>query len=133
MSTCYTFILFFPVSLPSQETDTHLTDLVQKSKSESNVLQNPKVRHKPRPPGRDGGSGDRRAASCFRSRARLHINLESPSPHLTPGQQIQMSPSLQLGSQEEASLSLTQSSSGTVRYSPTHSRVSSFNTSWNNL
>ncbi|XP_056233280.1 X-linked retinitis pigmentosa GTPase regulator-like isoform X2 [Seriola aureovittata] len=118
-----------------EERSTHLTELLQKSRSDSNVVQNPKLRHKPRPPERCTGSGAQRAASCHHSKTRLHTKIESPiynsSPRLTPGQQIQMSPSFQ---QVEASLSPTRSSSETSRYCPTHRRVvSSFNTSWNNL
>uniref|UniRef100_A0A3B4V0V6 Uncharacterized protein n=1 Tax=Seriola dumerili TaxID=41447 RepID=A0A3B4V0V6_SERDU len=98
----FTFILvFFHMSLSFQERSTHLTELLQKSRSDSNVLQNPKLRHKPRPPERCTGSGAQRAASCHNSKTRLHTKIESPiynsSPCLTPGQQIQMSPSFQLG------------------------------------
>ncbi|XP_050931268.1 E3 ubiquitin-protein ligase HERC2 [Lates calcarifer] len=120
------------------ERSTHLTELVQKSGTDSSSLQSPKLRPKPRPPEICAGPGTHRVASCHRSRTRLLTGIESPiynsSLHLTPGQQIQTSPSFQLGPHIETSLPPSRSSSEPLRYCPTHrGALSSFNTSWKNL
>ncbi|XP_073322767.1 uncharacterized protein [Pagrus major] len=66
-----------------KEKSTHLTELVQKSGSDCSILQNPRLRPKPRPP------VAQRAASCHRSRIGLHSGLKSPiynsSPHNPSG------------------------------------------------
>nr|XP_019949173.1 PREDICTED: uncharacterized protein LOC109633610 [Paralichthys olivaceus] len=121
-----------------KERSTHLTELLQKSGSDSSILQSPKLRLKPRPPGRCSGPGAQRVASCHHSTTRLHTGLESPiynsSPCLTPGQQIQTSPSFHQRPQAEASLSPTRSSSEATRYCPTHRRaVSSPGAPWKKL
>ncbi|XP_047185060.1 uncharacterized protein LOC118313456 isoform X2 [Scophthalmus maximus] len=119
------------------ERSTRMTELLQKSGSDSSILQSPNLRLKPRPPARCSAPGAQRVASRHHSRTRLHTGLESPiynsSPHLTPGQQIQMSPSLHPGPQVQSTLSPTRSSSEPFRYCPTHRRVSSLGTSWKNL
>ncbi|KAG7489695.1 hypothetical protein JOB18_018129 [Solea senegalensis] len=77
------------------ERSTYLTELVQKSGSDSSISQSPKFRLKPRPPGRCTCPGAQRGASCHYSRTRLHAGLESPiynsSPHLNPGHRLQAS------------------------------------------
>ncbi|CAB1454960.1 unnamed protein product [Pleuronectes platessa] len=117
---------------------THLTELLQKSGSDSSILQSPDLRLKPRPPGRCSGPGAQRVASCHHSRTRLHTGPESPinnpSPRLTPGQQIQTSPSFHQRPRAKASLSPTPSSSEASRYCPTPRRaVSSPGASWKKL
>lgn len=135
---CSRICVLFLICLSFQERSTHLTELVQKSGSDSSSLQRPKLRPKPRPPEICAGPGTHRVASCHHSRTRLLTGIESPiynsSLHLTPGQQIQTSPSFQLGPHIETSLPPSRSSSEPLRYCPTHrGALSSFNTSWKNL
>ncbi|XP_062236164.1 uncharacterized protein LOC133933229 isoform X1 [Platichthys flesus] len=116
---------------------THLTELLQKSGSDSSILQSPDLRLKPRPPGRCSGPGAQRVASCHHSRTRLNTGPESPinnpSPRLTPGRQIQTSPSFHQRPRAKASLSPTPSSEAS-RYCPTPRRaVSSPGASWKKL
>ncbi|XP_027132478.1 probable E3 ubiquitin-protein ligase HERC2 isoform X3 [Larimichthys crocea] len=118
-----------------KERSIHLTELVQKSRSNN---RNPILRPKPTPPGRCVIPEAQRVASCHRSRTGLHTGPKSPiyssSPCLSPGQQVQMSPpSFYLGPQVRTSLSPTPSSSEPFRYCPTHrGLVSPFGTSQKN-
>ncbi|XP_029295944.1 uncharacterized protein LOC115013638 [Cottoperca gobio] len=122
-----------------KERFTHLTELVQKSGSDSSILQSPSLTPKPRPPGRRSGPAGRNVASCHRSRIRPHTGVRSPmynsSPLLSRGQQVQMlCPSFHPGPQVRTSLSPPPSSSELLRYCPTHRRaVSSFGTSRKDL
>lgn len=136
---CLTSILFFFISLSPQGRSSHLTELVQKSGSDSSMLQSPRLRPKPRPPGRCTGPADQSVAACHRSRSRPHTGLRSPiyisSSHLSPGEQDRMtSPFFKPGPQVGTSPSPTPSSSELLRYSPTHRRgVSSICTNQKNL
>ncbi|XP_031705563.1 E3 ubiquitin-protein ligase HERC2-like isoform X1 [Anarrhichthys ocellatus] len=115
-----------------KERSTHLMELVQKYGSDRNILQSPRPTPKPRPPG--SCPMDQSVASCHNSRIRQHIELKSQiynsTPHLSPGQQAQMSaPSFPPGPQVGTSLSPTPSSSDLFKYYPTHRRLlSSFGT-----
>ncbi|XP_069556013.1 uncharacterized protein [Brachyistius frenatus] len=118
-----------------EERAAYLTELVQKSGSDSSTLQSPRFRPKPRPPGRCTGTGDQRVASCHCSRIRQHC--ESPIYNsfrkLSRGQQVQMSyPSSHLGPQTY--LSPTPSSSEPFKDCPAQTRVLfPFDTSRKNL
>ncbi|XP_067463736.1 uncharacterized protein [Thunnus thynnus] len=120
----------------SQDRATSLSELVQKSGSDSSILQSPMLRAKPRPPGRCTGPG---AQTMAHSNMRLNAGLESPiysSPlHLSPEKKVQMSSSLLLpGLRVETSFSPTLSSSEAFRHCPSNRRVvSSSATSWKNL
>ncbi|TKS78883.1 hypothetical protein D9C73_012290 [Collichthys lucidus] len=105
-----------------KERSIHLTELVQKSRSNNS---SPILRPKPTPPGRCAIPEAQRVASCHRLRTGLHTGpkslIYSSSPCLSPGQQVQMSPpSFYLGPQVRTSLSPTPSSSDPFRYCPTH-------------
>ncbi|XP_038560576.1 RCC1 domain-containing protein RUG3, mitochondrial-like isoform X1 [Micropterus salmoides] len=121
-----------------KEGSTHLAELAQQSGSESRILQSPRLRPKPRPPGGCTGPAAQSVALCHRSRI-LNSGLKSlifnSSHHLSPGQQVQTSsPSFHPRPQVETPLSPTPFSSERFRYSPIHRRVaSSFDTSWENL
>lgn len=134
----FLFCLFFHMSLFLQEGSTHLAELAQQSGSESRILQSPRLRPKPRPPGGCTGPAAQSVALCHRSRI-LNSGLKSlifnSSHHLSPGQQVQTSsPSFHPRPQVETPLSPTPFSSERFRYSPIHRRVaSSFDTSWENL
>lgn len=122
-----------------QERSTHLSELVQKSGSDSSIVQSPRFRLKPRPPGRCTGPLAQRVASCHCSSIKLDTGLKSPiynsPPHLSPGQQVHITTtSFHPGPRVETSHSQTPSSSEPFRYCPTHRRVvSSFGTSRKNL
>ncbi|XP_041643463.1 probable E3 ubiquitin-protein ligase HERC1 isoform X2 [Cheilinus undulatus] len=116
-----------------------LTEPVEKSGSDSsNVLNTPRLRPKPRPPGRCPDHADQREVLCRRSRFEVHTDINSPvynsSPCPSPGQHIQMSPLFDRGLQVKTSLSPTPPSSEPLRYCPTHRRAMySSGTSWKNL
>ncbi|XP_044052620.1 E3 ubiquitin-protein ligase HERC2-like [Siniperca chuatsi] len=122
-----------------KERSTHLAELAQQSGSDSSILQGPRLRPKPRPPGRCTDPAAQSVASCHHSRISLPTGLKSPiynsSPHLSPGQQVQMSsPSFHPGPRVKTPLSPTPSSSEPFRYCPTQRRMtSSFGTPRKNL
>nr|XP_046242999.1 RCC1 domain-containing protein RUG3, mitochondrial-like isoform X2 [Scatophagus argus] len=121
-----------------KERSTHLTDLFQRPGSDCRILQSPRLRPKPTPPGRSSGLAGQRVSSCHHSGIGLHTGLKSPIyslfPLLSPGQQVKMSsPSFRPEPRVEPSPPFP-SSSEPFRYCPKHkSVVSASDASWKNL
>ncbi|XP_074525366.1 uncharacterized protein LOC141789801 isoform X2 [Halichoeres trimaculatus] len=108
-------------SLTQKERSIHLTDLVQKSGSDSSILQSSRIRPKPRPPGRSPGHADEMAVSWSSTHSVINSPVDKSFPCLSPGHKVQIpSTSAQSEPEEKPSLSPTPSSSGTPRYCPTH-------------
>ncbi|XP_034547960.1 secretion-regulating guanine nucleotide exchange factor-like isoform X2 [Notolabrus celidotus] len=112
----------------------HLTDLVQKSRSDSS----PRIIPKPRPPGRSPGHADEMLVSCHYSGNGTHSDnnpVHKSYPRLSPGHLVEKSsPSFHSEPQRKTSLCPTPSTSEPLRHCPTHRRdVSSSGKSRKNL
>ncbi|XP_030000078.1 uncharacterized protein LOC115426210 [Sphaeramia orbicularis] len=100
---------------------TQLSDLVQKSGNDTSVLCSPRLRPKPKPPGRCPGPGVQTVASCHHS----GIYSPSSSSSVSPGQQAQTSSLRHPREQVKAPFSPTLSSSVQFKYCPSHRKVAS--------
>ncbi|XP_028269736.1 uncharacterized protein LOC114441149 [Parambassis ranga] len=119
-----------------EERSPYLTELVQTSGSNSHILQSPRLRPKPRPPGRSTGPGAQRVTSSHRSRIRPHHGPESQVYNtslqkLSPGPYVQVSTtSSHQGAEVFLSSAVSSSGSEPCLHCPTHRKDTSFSTSW---